>query len=49
VGGSSGILGVLGVNAGKKKTTTSQRSLMLVVTFGPDGMVDSFTYRSSKF
>ena len=48
-GASSGILGVLGVSAGKRKSTTSQRSLMLVVTFGADGMVDSFTYRSSKF
>lgn len=48
-GASSGILGVLGVGAGRKKTTTSQRTLMLVVTFGADGMVDSFSYRSSKF
>lgn len=48
-GSSSGILGVLGVSGGRKKSTTTQRTLMLVVTFGADGMVDTFTYRSSKF
>ena len=48
-GGSSGILGALGLNGSRKKSSTSQRALMLIVTFGPDGMVESFTYRSSKF
>jgi hypothetical protein len=48
-GGSSGILGVLGGSAGKKKSSTTQRTLMLVVTFDKDGLVQSFTYRSSKF
>lgn len=48
-GASSGILGVLGLNGGSKKSSTSQRTLMLVVTFGPDGLVESFAYRSSSF
>lgn len=48
-GGSSGVLGVLGLNGSRRKSTTSQRTLMLVVTFGQDGMVESFAYRSSKF
>lgn len=47
VGGS--VLGVVGVSGGNKKVTTSQRSLMLIVTFGTDGMVETFSYRSSKF
>lgn len=48
-GGSGGILGVLGFGGSHRKATTSQRTLMLVVTFGPDGLVESFTYRSSRF
>ncbi len=48
-GASSGILGALGIGGAKRKTTTTQRTLMLVVTFGSDGMVESFTYRSSRF
>lgn len=32
-----------------RKTRTSQRNLLLVVSFGPDGLVESFTYRSSRF
>lgn len=47
--GGSSVLGVLGLNGGASKKTTSQRTLMLVVTFGADSMVDTFTYRSSKF
>ena len=49
VGAGGSILGLIGVEGGKKKVTTSQRTLMLVVTFGADGMVETFTYRSSKF
>ena len=48
-GGSAGILGALGVGGSRRKATTSQRTLMLVVTFGSDGMVETFTYRSSRF
>jgi len=48
-GGGGGILGALGIHGSKRKATTSQRTLMLVVTFGADGMVESFSYRSSKF
>jgi hypothetical protein len=46
-GGSA--LGALGLNGGHRKVTTSQRTLMLVVTFGADGLVETFTYRSSRF
>ncbi|HQZ16819.1 MAG TPA: hypothetical protein PLD86_08095 [Vicinamibacteria bacterium] len=49
MGGGGSFLGALGVGGGRKKSSTSQRTLMLLVTFGPDGMVESFTYRSSKF
>lgn len=49
MGGGGSFLGALGVGGGRKKSSTSQRTLMLIVTFGPDGMVESFTYRSSKF
>ncbi len=49
IGGGGSFLGALGLGGGRKKSSTSQRTLMLVVTFGPDGMVESFTYRSSKF
>ena len=49
MGAGGSVLGVAGVSGGNKKVTTSQRSLMLVVTFGADGMVDTFSYRSSKF
>jgi hypothetical protein len=41
--------GAVGGGGSRKKSSTSQRTLMLVVTFGPDGMVESFAYRSSKF
>jgi hypothetical protein len=49
IGGAGSFLGALGLNGGRKKTSTSQRTLMLIVTFGTDGTVESFTYRSSKF
>ena len=49
IGGGGSFLGALGLSGGRKKSSTSQRTLMVVVTFGPDGMVESFTYRSSKF
>jgi len=49
MGGGGSFLGALGVGGGRKKSSTSQRTLMLIVTFGPDGTVESFTYRSSKF
>ena len=49
MGAGGSVLGVVGINGGKKKSSTSQRTLMLVVTFGPDGAVESFSYRSSKF
>jgi hypothetical protein len=49
MGAGGSFLGALGVSGGRKKLSTSQRTLMLVVAFGPDGMVESFTYRSSKF
>jgi hypothetical protein len=49
LGAGGSVLGAVGVDGGKKKVTTSQRTLMLVVTFGADGMVETFTYRSSKF
>jgi hypothetical protein len=49
IGGGGSFLGALGLGGGRKKSSTSQRTLMLVVTFGPDGMVESFAYRSSKF
>ena len=49
IGGGGSFLGALGVNGGRKKQSTSQRTLMLIVTFGPDGLVESFTYRSSRF
>ena len=49
MGAGGSVLGIIGVNGSNKKVTTSQRSLMLVVTFGADGMVETFSYRSSKF
>lgn len=49
MGGGGSFLGALGLGGGRKKSSTSQRTLMLIVTFGPDGTVESFTYRSSKF
>lgn len=49
MGASGSVLGALGISGGKKKSSTSQRSLMLIVTFAPDGIVESFSYRSSKF
>jgi len=49
MGAGGSFLGAVGVTGGKKKSSTTQRTLMLVVTFGPDGLVESFTYRSSKF
>ncbi len=49
MGSGGSFLGALRVGGGRKKSSTSQRTLMLVVTFGPDGMVESFTYRSSRF
>ena len=32
-----------------RKSTTSQRNLILILAFDPDGMVESFSYRSSRF
>ncbi len=49
IGAGGSVLGAMGVDGGKRKLTTSQRTLMLVVTFDADGMVETFTYRSSKF
>lgn len=49
IGGGGSFLGALGLGGSRRKSSTSQRTLMLVVTFGRDGMVESFTYRSSKF
>lgn len=49
MGGGGSFLGALGFGGSRKKSSTSQRTLMLVVTFGPDGLVESFTYRSSRF
>lgn len=49
IGGGGSFLGALGLGGSRRKSSTSQRTLMVVVTFGPDGMVESFTYRSSKF
>lgn len=49
IGAGGSVAGALGLNGGRNKTTTTQRTLMLMVTFGPDGMVETFTYRSSKF
>lgn len=49
MGAGSSLLGVIGMNGGKKKVTTSQRNLMLIVTFGADSLVETFSYRSSKF
>lgn len=49
VGGGGSFLGALGLGGGRKKSSTSQRTLMLVVIFGPEGLVESFTYRSSRF
>ena len=49
MGAGGNVLGAIGVNGGSKKKTTSQRNLMLMVTFGADGMVETFAYRSSKF
>ena len=49
IGGGGSFLGALGLGGSRKKSSTSQRTLMLIVTFGSDGMVESFTYRSSKF
>jgi hypothetical protein len=49
MGAGGSVLGALGVGGSRKKSSTSQRTLMLVVTFGQDGMVESFAYRSSKF
>jgi hypothetical protein len=43
------VAGVAGGSGSRKKSSTSQRTLMVVVTFGQDGMVESFAYRSSKF
>lgn len=41
--------GAAGGGGSRKKSSTSQRTLMLIVTFSQDGLVESFTYRSSKF
>jgi hypothetical protein len=49
VGAGPTFAGAVGGGGSRKKSSTSQRTLMLVVTFGPDGMVESFAYRSSKF
>ena len=49
MGGGGSFLGALGVSGGRKRSSTSQRTLMLIVTFGPDGTVESLIYRSSKF
>ena len=49
IGGGGSFLGALGLGGSRKKSSTSQRTLMLVITFGSDGMVESFAYRSSKF
>ena len=49
IGAGPVFAGAAGGSGSRKKSSTSQRTLMLVVTFGPDGMVESFTYRSSKF
>ena len=49
LGAGGSVLATLGVDGGRKKVVTSQRTLMLVVTFGADGMVETFSYRSSKF
>ena len=48
-GANSGVLGALGIGGARQKATITQRNLLLVVSFGPDGMVESFTYRSSRF
>ena len=49
LGAVGSVLGVIGGDGGRKKVTTSQRTLMLLVTFDADGMVETFSYRSSKF
>ena len=46
-GGS--VLGVLGLSGGASKKTTSQTTLMVSVRFTPGGLVDTFTYRASRF
>lgn len=48
-GAGGSFLGALGVGGGRRKASTTQRTLMLMVTFGPDGTVESFTYRVSRF
>lgn len=49
LGSGANLLGVLGVNAGASRKVTSQKNLLVVVTFTPDGTVETFSYRSSKF
>ncbi len=49
IGAGPVFAGAVGGGGSRKKSSTSQRTLMLIVTFGQDGMVESFTYRSSKF
>ena len=49
MGAGSSLLGALGVNGSKAKKTTSQKTLMVVVKFTADGMVEAFTYRSSQY
>ncbi len=43
------IMGGAFTDGATRKSRTSQRNLLLVVTFGPEGLVESFTYRSSRF
>lgn len=49
VGGSVGALGGLGFGSSKSKSSTSTRSMTLIIKFGPDHRVADFKSRSSSF
>lgn len=49
LGAGGSVLGVLGLSGGASKKSTSQTTLMVSVRFTPDGKVDTFTYRASRF
>lgn len=48
-GGAVGGLGGLGFNSSKSKSTSTQRTMTLIIKFGPDKRVTDFKSRSSSF
>jgi hypothetical protein len=47
--GSSLLLGVLNGYSTDAKTASTQRTLTVVIRFGPDGRVESFGFHASRF